>query len=169
MVHNDRHEGQNGFEKMLKRKDGEDEAIFKKFKLGKGVLSEDLMNRTTIKSEAAADGDDFLFYSDDDDDDSSEYKNKMESKGVPRVEMNFIADSNNLPTWTVINPKREIDSIVPITTIRFRNILQPTNSPNILRNVSFNLSIEGVYSSPSNLSKRSSLKRSFTSSALCIH
>ena len=168
MLHNDSHEGQNQIEKRLKTKDSEDEAIFKKFKCGKGVLSEDPSNRTTIKPESADDGDDYFLFSDEEDDKSSTFMNKMESKGVPSFEMNFIAENNNLP-WTIINPKREIDSIVPITTIRFRNILQPSNSPNILRNVSFNLSIEGVYSSPSNLSKRTSLKRSFTSSALCVH
>lgn len=164
MLYNDSHEGQNQIEKRLKTKDSEDEAIFKKFKCGKGVLSED----PSIIPESAVDGDDYFLFSDEEDDKSSTFMNKMGSKGVPSFEMNFIAENNNLP-WTIINPKREIDSIVPITTIRFRNILQPSNSPNILRNVSFNLSIEGVYSSPSNLSKRTSLKRSFTSSALCIH
>ena len=166
MLRNDEcHEEQNVSEKRLKQKESsEDEAIYKKFKTGKGVLSEESRNRT-LKPEEFAEEDDYFLFSDEGDNDNSAYTNKMESKGV---EINFITESNHFP-WTKLNSKRELDNIVPLTTIRFRNILQPSNSSNILRNVSFNLSIEGVYSSPSTLSKRSSLKRSFTSSALCIH
>ena len=168
MVHNDSQTLCPGEQKeSVKNESHEEEVIIKKFKTVNGVHSEE-SNNIIIKI-GASDVDDYFFSFIEDDDD------KNEANGSPIVDTmnNFASENTQFPSWIRNMRKKEIDAVVPLATIRIRNTLQPSSAPNIMRNVSFNLSslasIEAVYSSPSSLSKRSSLKRSFTSSALCIH
>lgn len=147
----------------VKETDEEEEGIVKKFKTLNGFQSVESNNRIITLGTLE---DDYFFTLVEDDDE------KKESRS-PIVDIkNLVPENTQYPSWMRNNLKKEIDVIVPLTTIRIRNILQPSNT-NIMRNVSFNLSalasIESAYSSPSSLPKRSSLKRSFTSSALCIH
>ena len=140
----------------------EKEGIVKKFKTLNGVQSAESNNR--IIKLGTLDDDYFFSLFEDDDEKKESIVDNM---------MNFVPENTQYPSWIRNNLKKESDVVVPLTTIRIRNILQPSTTPNIMRNVSFNLSalasIESVYSSPSSLPKRPSLKRSFTSSALCIH